>query len=133
MKLILCVDERMGMAFCGRRQSRDRAVVERIASRTAGQRLWMTEYSAALFPETEYICVSAHPMRDAGENDWCLEERENPEAFAECIEQVVVYRWNRHYPSDVRCTLPLEQWRRISMDEFAGYSHEKITEEVYQR
>ncbi len=133
MNLIVCVDDRMGMAFNRRRQSKDREVVKRIQMHSQGQRLWMTAYSAAQFDNREGICVSEHFWQETGPDDWCFAETMDPAPYETQIKQIVLYRWNRHYPSDVHCTIPLQQWRKVTMTEFPGFSHEIITEEVYQR
>lgn len=54
-------------------------------------------------------------------------------AFAENIELVILYRWNRTYPADVYLDLDLSQWERNVQHEFRGSSHEKITEVKYER
>ena len=55
------------------------------------------------------------------------------EELAEKLEQIIVYRWNRHYPADFYFGIALETpaWTRIRTEEFAGSSHEKITKDVY--
>ena len=54
MIVIVCVDQRNGLAFNGRRQSRDRMVAADILKESAGRRLWMTPSSRRLFlPEAE--------------------------------------------------------------------------------
>ena len=57
MTAIVCVDEAWGMAFHGRRQSRDRAVCARILEDAAGRRLWMSRDTLRLFeaPYPEYL------------------------------------------------------------------------------
>ena len=49
------------------------------------------------------------------------------------LEKVIVYKWNRKYPADQFFSFPLKErnWRLIQATEFTGYSHEKITEEIY--
>ena len=133
MNLMVCVDDRMGMALHNRRQSKDRVVLERILSRAAGKRLWMTAYSAKQFAENEDICISDRFWEDAGSEDWCFAEQSDPAEYADQIDRLVLYRWNRRYPGDIHCTIPLEEWKLVSSEEFSGFSHEKITEEVYQR
>ena len=49
MTLYVCVDDKLGMAFMGRRQSRDRAVYEDIALRCGDAPLYMDARSQALF------------------------------------------------------------------------------------
>ena len=61
MTAIVCVDEAWGMAFHGRRQSRDRAVCARILEDAAGRRLWMSRDTLRLFeapyPELSLIHI----------------------------------------------------------------------------
>ena len=49
------------------------------------------------------------------------------------IESVVLYKWNRVYPADQYFTMDLSGWKLVETAEFAGSSHEKITEERYER
>ena len=49
MQMILCLDDNNGMSFGGKRQSRDRVVVEKILELTAGGKIWMNGYSAGIF------------------------------------------------------------------------------------
>lgn len=136
MKLIVCLDDRNGMAFNHRRQSRDRVLCEDIARMVGGESVWMNAYSVPLFEafslhieaKDDYLCA-------AGKNDWCFCERESIASYAERIDMIVVYRWNRRYPGDVFFSLAVSDapWKRISMEEFSGSSHEKITKEVYVR
>ena len=53
MRLIACVDDRGGMAFHQRRQSRDRVVRQHILADASGGRLWMNAYSAGQFSPEE--------------------------------------------------------------------------------
>lgn len=53
--------------------------------------------------------------------------------YSDRITEVVVYRWNRSYPGDFHLDLDLNQWRLVQTTEFAGYSHEKITKEIYRK
>ena len=50
--------------------------------------------------------------------------------YLEKIEQIIVYRWNREYPSDRKIDIDLKKWKRNSKRDFEGSSHKKITEEV---
>ena len=49
MNVILCADDRDGLMFGGRRQSRDRAVIEDIGDLTQGCRFLMNRYSDKMF------------------------------------------------------------------------------------
>ena len=54
------------------------------------------------------------------------------EARLAAAETIVLYRWNRAYPADVKFTMPQGFALKESRD-FAGSSHEKITREEYIR
>ena len=47
MKLILCVDDKGGLAFNHRRQSRDRVLNEHILMHCGMHRLWISPYTAS--------------------------------------------------------------------------------------
>ena len=51
------------------------------------------------------------------------------------INRIIVYWWNRKYPSDTKLDFdPLEcGYKSISVYEFVGKSHEKITREIFER
>ena len=49
------------------------------------------------------------------------------------IEKVILYHWNRDYPADTYFDLDLTDWKITRTEEFPGFSHDKITEEVYCR
>lgn len=65
--------------------------------------------------------------------DYCWVEDKHLAPYADKLEQVVTFKWNRKYPGDFYFDLPLEQWSLVSTEEFSGSSHEKITKEVYER
>lgn len=59
MILIAVVDDRNGMMFNKRRQSKDSVLQERILTMAENGRLWMNTYTYRQFPECGYkeICV----------------------------------------------------------------------------
>lgn len=132
MKLVICVDERYGMSFLGRRQSMDAAVQQRILALTEGSRLWMSPYSAKQFAPAQLPACEDF-LQKAGQGEYCLVETEDIAPWIDRVEAVIVYHWNRHYPSDLVFPVELfeKRWKRVSCWEFAGIAHERITEEVY--
>ena len=133
MNLIVCLDDKNGMAFNGRRQSRDRLLTEDLLQTVGESCLWMAPESAELFPELpENVRVDADYMNRASGGEYCFCEDERVLARCDCAGSIIVYRWNRVYPADLR--FPGEELakreRRVER-EFAGYSHEKITRERY--
>jgi len=135
MKLIVCVDDRLGMAFNRRRQSSDKVLKERILALTEGKRLFMNPYSAGQFSGEPQIIVCEPLPGEAVPGDFIFAETFDVTPLEEQINEIILYKWNRHYPSDLHFQIPLDKpgWKQISTCEFAGSSHEKITEEVYRR
>ena len=73
VKTIVCVDNRMGICFNGRRVSRDRMVSEDILEMTRGNVLWMAPEADKLFKEVfkakEEVCReigTGKKIQDAG-------------------------------------------------------------------
>ena len=136
MNLIVCLDDRLGMAFNRRRQSRDRLVTEDIARTVGKGPLRMAAYSRTLFEAyPELPCVGEDFLSGAKEGDWVFLEDRPLGDRADRLRRLVIYRWNRHYPSDLTFDLdPLrEGFRLTERTEFGGYSHETITKEIFER
>ena len=129
MILAVCVDDRLGLSFGGRRQSKESAVRNRLWALSGGN-LRMSEYSARQFEEPVY--AGADYLSGAKSGDWCFAENGDYERYADCVEQIVLFRWNRHYPCDLFFRFP-GKWALARSEEFSGSSHEKITLEVYDR
>ena len=135
MHCIVCIDDRMGISFGGRRQSRDRVLCEDVVKtvRERGGMLYLSSYSAPLFDgmSTAEARVCETYLADAGENDFCFCERESLAPCLENIQTLIVYRWNRHYPSDRKLDVDLSGFTLQFRCDFEGSSHDNITKEVY--
>jgi hypothetical protein len=134
MKLAVCLDDRGGMCFGGRRQSKDICQREDLLTLTAPGPLWMSPYSAAQFEMLpDFVKVDEEYLKKAQQDDWCFVEREDVSAVEDSVTQVAIYRWNRHYPSDRKFPTSLfeNRWYLVSRREFPGKSHDLITLEVY--
>ena len=99
MHLIVCLDDENGMAFLGRRQSRDRLLPGDIAAHCEGP-LYALPYSLPLLKEAGLTAVAAAPS-EVPENGIFFDELLPPSGFIERADFVTVYRWNRLYPADV--------------------------------
>ena len=130
MKIIVCLDDRNGMLFGGRRQSKDSLLRTRVLDMAAEGILWMNGYSAGQFEEADCIRCDEAFLEKAGTEDYCFVENADITPYWDRIDGVIVYRWNRHYPADVTFSIP-EHWRLAGTEEFPGSSHELITEERY--
>jgi len=132
MHLIICIDDRNGMSFCGRRLSSDCVVSAHIVSITSGSKLWMNRYSSGLFSE-QNIFVDEDFLEKAGNGEYCFVENIPVPSDVRNIESVVLYRWNRRYPSTLKFPIEILDGREIvETEEFTGHSHERITMERYQ-
>ncbi|MBQ3427743.1 MAG: ribonuclease Z [Clostridia bacterium] len=129
MNIIVCLDNNNGMLFNKRRQSRDRELILRIKELTEGHRLWMNAYSARLFGDDVFVADDF--IAEAGTGDYCFIE--NTPIPTDSIEQIIIYHWNREYPSDTYFDLDISGMKLISRYEFKGYSHDTITEEIYEQ
>ena len=129
MTLYLCLDDRNGLQFNHRRQSRDRALLEDIRSQLSGN-LLIEPFSEKLIREAEIPYVL--PPETA--EDFFLEDVPSEELLAQ-TQKIVIYRWNRHYPSDVKWEPDLAAmgFALEETTDFPGTSHETITREVYVR
>lgn len=134
MKIIVCLDDKNGMLFNRRRQSKDAAQRRHLLAYTAPHRLWMNAYSAAQFENMdERIAVDEAFLEKAADEDYCFVENADISAYADLVTEVIVYRWNREYPRDM--IFPMERfsgkWQLVSREDFPGNSHKTITQEVY--
>ena len=109
MILIVCIDDQNGMAFNHRRQSQDRVLVERIEGLTADSKLRMAPYSQKLFSSSNILADDDYLIK-ADIDDYCFVEREDVKPYEDKIQKVIVFRWNRHYPSDLKFGIDLVVW-----------------------
>ena len=132
MYIIICLDDNNGLAFNHRRQSQDRIVAEDISKTVGEKKLWITDYSRKLFQAVSNLEISENPKEEAKEGEYVFQELETLDTGDKRIEQFIIYRWNRVYPADVSVEIGTE-WKLTETEEFPGFSHEKITKEVYCR
>ena len=130
MTIIVCVDDNMGMMFNDRRQSRDSAVIDKIYEIAQGGSLFASEYSANLFDE-EKVIVCNEMLDRATDNDYCFVENISLCKHMDKIKSIVLFKWNRSYPYDVKLDISIDEFTEVLVEDFAGNSHEKITKAVY--
>lgn len=114
MILIITLDNSNGIAFNNRRQSRDSILIQHLID----MKVNIEEYSKPLFPDNY-----------SGDSNYYFVERQIPDLSN--AEKLIVYRWNRDYPSDMK--VDLSNWKKVSERDFEGKSHKNITEEIYER
>ena len=130
MTIYLCLDDKNGMLFNGRRQTRDGVVLADICS-MAGGAVAIDPFSERLMKRNSIPYVLAG--QEAADH-YFVEDRCPTEQLVHA-SAVVLYRWNRHYPADTFFDLDLTAlgFSLREVTEFPGSSHELITKEVYTR
>ena len=97
----------------------------------------LNHYSAQQFDaeSIQHLNVDDAFLQEAVQGDYCFVEDTALKSYERWIEKLIVFRWNRAYPADQSFDLDLcgGNWKLSESDEFAGYSHERITMEVYLR
>ena len=126
MKLIICLDDKNGMMFNKRRQSKDVVVAEKVKEIIGNNLLHIHSYSSPIFPEAT-VCESF-------ENIDGFAFIENPDyIIPEKVQELYIFKWNRHYPSDKKFKMDMSDFSLVSTEDFAGNSHENITLEIYNK
>lgn len=135
MILILCLDDNNGMMFNNRRLSQDKKIRERILKITSGSKLFMNSYSYNQFKNENFnnIIVDEDFLKNASKSHYCFVENTNVSDYLNKVEKIIIYKWNRKYPSDVKLELNLKDsvFKLNQSTNFQGNSHTKISEEVY--
>ncbi len=134
MTVAVCVDNRGGTLFNGRRLSRDRFLIADLLALAGEAAVWAAPFSAALFAGLgERVTISDDFLSRAGDRDVCFVENVPLTPYMDRSDRLVIYRWNRDYPSDTRLDVQPEEYglHLAESFDFAGSSHEKITREVY--
>ena len=135
MTIALCVDDRYGMMFNRRRQSKDSLLRKRLLEHVNGNKLWMNSYSATQFqPLPENVVVDEAFLQKAEKRDVCFLEGQISEQFPYDCERLILYSWNRKYPADTYFPAEiLMSWKLKYSCDFEGSSHDQITERIYEK
>ena len=135
MVLIFTLDDDNGTQLAGKRQSRDRVVGDKIIA-LAGESLHILHSSTSFFKNndmTNVSCTICSDMWSIPKDAVFFVEEVVPTEIMEAAEKIYVFRWNRRYPSMVKDRVNLDGYTKSIIEEFPGYSHEKITLEVYEK
>lgn len=127
MTLVLWVGKNGEMMFNHRRCSRDQAVIADILTLFNPAEICVSAYSAPLFADARVITDITAVKDDA----LFLEDLPLHPAL-EKAQKLIVYRFDRTYPADVRLEIP-KSFSLAETSIFAGLSHDKITREVYNK
>ena len=137
MNIIICLDDNNGMMFNKRRQSQDRILRADLKEFIKDKDLYMNNYSYKLYKDIDNgnIKVSENFLEQCTENDFCLVEDKLLNNYINKINNLIIYKWNRIYPSDLYFDINLtsNSWELLETKGFEGSSHEKITRIIYRR
>ena len=133
MKVFVCVDEDGGTLFMGKRQSRDRVLIDDVRATVGEGRLFIHPFSESLFAKEGGYLLSDDPLGEAESDDYCFIESLPLLPCAKKIDTLYVYKWNRRYPATAFFDLdPLKNGFHLAQEtDFVGSSHDKITKETY--
>lgn len=127
MTLILWAGKNGEMLFNRRRCSRDSQVIADIFAIYDPAQICVSAYSSPLFPGARVIDV----WQEAENGVLFLEDFPLSPALDQ-TKRLIVYRFDRVYPADVRLEIP-QAFHLKESREFSGSSHDKITREVYEK
>ena len=128
MILIACIDDKSGLAFNKRRQSKDKTVTEDIIKTVGKNSIIMDEKSASLFENADINIISPDDVSMA---KYYFIEFTSPSYVSKAFEGIILYKWNRRYPADIYFDIDLKNYILKESFDFPGNSHEKITKEIY--
>ena len=131
----ITVDDKMGLAFNKRRQSRDKKLIDDLCAKTDAD-IYISSYSALLFDEhKDRIKIVDDPINDCPDGGFCFVEMTDLSPHVDSISELIVYHWNRLYPADQKLDIDILScgFKMIAKYEFIGNSHDKITKGIYKK
>ena len=138
IKVAITLDDNNGMLFNKRRQSRDKNLIADLCAKTECF-IYISPYSALLFDDftdsANKIKIADNPLLACTDGDVAFVEGLPLSPYIDDIDELVLYRWNRLYPSDVKLDINIADcgFKMTAKYDFIGNSHNKITKEVYKR
>ena len=112
----------------------DSRLRERMIRNIGGAGLYMNNYSARQFVPYLKNIVTDDLFLEKREGN-CFVETTDVSPYIAYFSRLVIYRWNRAYPGDLYFPTEVlsDGFKLIGSTDFAGSSHQCITEEVYER
>ena len=131
----LCLDNKSGMTFFGKRQSRDRVLISELVKSNSRRKIYAENYSSIIFEGHENINFCDNPLADCPDGGTCFIEKSDVTPYLDDIDIFIIYRWNTTYPADKFFTVNLRQngFTLLGKVDIVGSSHDKITKETYRK
>lgn len=129
------LDDNCGMLLFGKRQSRDRVLIADFIQSAGDAPIYVSEFSKVLFESYDNVNLCKNPLEEAPDGAVCFVENFLLTPYLNIIDTLVIYRWNRLYHSDMKFDVDVKKsgYNLVSVSEFQGSSHDKITKEIYNR
>ena len=135
IKVAIAIDDKGGMMFNKRRQSRDKLLIQDLCTKTQGF-IYISPYSALLFEEyADKVKIVDDPLIACADGECAFVEGLPLSQHLSDIDELIVYSWNKVYPSDVKLDIDIKNigFKMTSKYEFTGNSHDKITKGTYKK
>ncbi len=123
MKYIICVDNNMGIKFNNRRISKDIEIIKDIINYN-NYNIKIDDASIDLF---QYYQFDINKLKST-DNSYVFIEKD----ILDC-EEIIIYNFNRKYPSDLKLTLNLNNYILMESIDIKGNSHQLITRKRYKK
>lgn len=118
--------------FMGRRQSSDRAAIDRLVKYASGRTIFIRPYSEPLFsncPDAHtLICSDFQSVTDGiflAEGGQIVDQKS--------FDIIITFNWNRYYPGSQVFRVDGTLFNNTGHEDFRGSSHEKITMTIHER
>lgn len=125
LTVITFLDEKNGMMFNNRRQSKDEVVKKYIKEIIGEETLYLSAYSKKYYDFGKEV--------NKFNNSMSFALVEDPKNMPLSIDKFIIFYWNRHYPADSFFNCDLNKYVVTNETEIVGKSHEKITVRTYER
>ncbi|MFM1515608.1 hypothetical protein [Helcococcus ovis] len=139
MNIILCLSKNKGFTFFNQRQSFDRNMISDMIMHVDNRKLYISNYTKKLFDNLKInleniFVLDKHNKEQIGEDDFIfIEKKEELIFFENDPKEIVVYNWNREYPTDYYFEFDFSDYLKIKEECIVGNSHEEITKIVYKK
>ena len=97
--------------------------------------IYISSFSKLIFEPHEEVIICENPLSECESDSACFIENIDIAPYLDIVDTLIVYHWNRLYPSDVKFNIDIEKSGFVldSVIEYAGSSHDKITKEIYSK
>lgn len=135
IKVALAIDDKGGMMFNKRRQSRDRLLIKDLCDKMQSL-IYISAYSSLLFEDfSDRVKIVENPLLECEDGACAFVEGLKLSEYTDDIDELIIYFWNKVYPSDVKLDIDVEKcgFKMCAKYDFTGNSHDKITKGIYKK